>query len=330
MNTPTFHFHEGASCPDFPMAEGLATPDSLAPPAENPDGRVFIIESTGRVIAHAALWWKETPMIDNERIGAIGGFAARDAEAAKFLLDGAVDYLRDIGCRIAVGPMNGNTWRRYRLVVESDGRGPFLLEPRNPVAYPDWWRQAGFVELSRYSSSIIREDGNPTLTPDLRDRLVRSGIVIRKLDPNRYDEELRTIHRISLQSFAGNFLYTPLDETSFLEAYRKVRDRVDPDFVRIAERDGIPHGFVFALRDLEAEARGEVPALVVKTLAVDPASRCAGLGSLLIDEVHRLGWAKGYTEVIHALQHETNTSLKITGRHHGQVFRRYALFSKPL
>ena len=269
-------------------------------------------------------------MIGGVKIGAIGGFAARDAKAAKTLLDGASDHLRDLGFRVAVGPMNGNTWRRYRFVIESDGHSPFLLEPRNPAGYPDWWRQAGFEELSRYSSSIIREINTPTVLPCLRDRLIRSRIVIRELDSSRYDDELRTIYRISLRSFSGNFLYTPLDETSFLDAYRKVRDKVDPDFVRIAERDGVPCGFVFALRDLEAEARGEIPALVVKTLAVDPASRCAGLGSLLIDEIHRLGRQKGYTEMIHALQHETNTSLRITGRHHGQVFRRYALFSKSL
>ncbi len=330
MNTPEFHFHEGATCPDMLMAEGLATPDSLAPPAEKPDGRVFLLESSGTVIAHVALWWNETPMLDKARIGAIGGFTASDANSAKTLLDGATAYLRDMGCRIAVGPMNGNTWRRYRYVIESDGRGPFLLEPRNPAEYPVWWRQAGFAEISRYSSSIIREDGPPTVALALKERLMRSGIIIRELNPDRYDDELRTIHRISLQSFSGNFLYTPLEETSFLEAYRKVRDRVDPDLVRIAERDGVPCGFVFAIRDLEAEARGEIPALIVKTLAVDPASRCAGLGSLLIDEVHRLGWEKGYTEAIHALQHETNTSLKITDRHHGRVFRRYALFSKLL
>jgi len=312
------------------MAAGLATPDTLAPSMDNPDSRVFLTEPDGTVVAHAALWWKVTPMIREERIGTIGGFAARDAQSAKILLNGATTCLSDLKCRIAVGPMNGNTWRRYRFVIESNSRDPFLLEPRNPPEYPDWWRQAGFEELSRYSSSIIREIDTPTVAPGLKDRLVRSGIVIRELDPDRYDDELRTIHRISLRGFAGNFLYTPLEETAFLEAYRKVQDRIDPDLVRIAERDGIPCGFVFAIRDLEAEARGAIPALIVKTLAVDPASRCAGLGSLLIDEVHRLGWQKGYTEAIHALQHENNTSLKITGRHHGQVFRRYALFSKPL
>lgn len=246
------------------------------------------------------------------------------------LLQAAEKRLREAGCTLAIGPMNGNTWRRHRFVIESEGRGPFLLEPRNAPGYPGWWQSAGFRELSRYSSSVMALDGEPVVAPALRERLLRSGLVIRSLDASRYDDELRVIHAISLRSFSRNFLYTPLEKEGFLEAYRKVKDHVDPDLVRIAERDGVPCGFVFAIADLEAATRGEKPALIVKTLAVDPESRCAGLGSLLVDEVHRLGREKGFTEAIHALQHETNTSLKITGRHQGTPFRRYALFSKPL
>ncbi|RYD30445.1 MAG: N-acetyltransferase [Verrucomicrobiaceae bacterium] len=225
---------------------------------------------------------------------------------------------------------DGNTWRKHRFVIESNGRGPFLLEPRNPVEYPHLWEQAGFTILSRYSSSVMPLDGGEVIPAAVKARLARSGVTVRKLDPARYDDELRIIHAISLASFSGNFLYTPLPEEGFLQSYRKVREHVDADFVRIAERDGVPCGFVFGIPDLEAAARGEKPALIVKTLAVDPESRCAGLGSLLVVELHRTGQEKGYTEAIHALQHETNTSLKITGRHHGEVLRRYALFSRLL
>ncbi len=300
------------------------------PTAEDADARVDLTDASGETIARAALWWTATPEHDGRRIGAIGGFSANDADSAKRLLDAAAERLSQAGCRIAVGPMNANTWRSHRFVIESDGRGAFLLEPRNPEAHPDWWRQAGFSELSRYSSSVIRLDGAPTVAPGLKERLERSGLVIRELDPARFDEELMAIHAVCLRSFSTNFLYAPLSEDAFLAAYQKVRGHVDPDLVRIAERGGEPCGFVFCIRDLEAEARGETPALIVKTLAVDPGSRCAGLGSLLVDEVHALGFRKGYREAIHALQHESNTSLKITGRHHGGVFRRYALFSKPL
>lgn len=280
--------------------------------------------------AQASLWWKDTPLIEGSHIGTIGAFSAENVESATLLLEAAANHLRTRGCTIAVGPMDGNTWQKHRFVIESNGRGPFLLEPRNPGGYPAMWEQAGFTILSRYSSSVMPLDGGEVIPPAVKARLTRSGVVVRKLDPSRYVDELRVIHAISLASFSSNFLYTPLPEEGFLQSYRKVREHVDADLVRIAERDGVPCGLVFGIPDLEAAARGEKPALIVKTLAVDPESRCAGLGSLLVDELHRIGREKGYTEAIHALQHESNTSLKITGRHHGEVLRRYALFSRPL
>ena len=279
-------------------------------------------DPAGMAGSRAGLWWKDTPVLHGERIGTIGDFSARDGAEAKQLLDEACDLLREQGCRTAVGPMNGNTWAAHRFVIESDGRAPFLLEPQNPPGHPGWWEGAGFSVLSRYSSSAMPLDGIDAIPPAVMQRLLRSGVMVRTLDPVRYDEELRTIHALSLKCFAGNFLYTPLPEEAFLGAYRKIRERVDADLVRIAERDGVACGFIFGLPDERA--------VIVKTLAVDPEARCAGLGSLLVDGLHRSGLEKGFSEAIHALQHETNTSLKITGRHHGKVFRSYALFAKPL
>jgi GNAT superfamily N-acetyltransferase len=330
MKQPQLHFFLNSSIPEMPMAGDLASPETMAPAEENPDARIFLTDENDHAIAHAALWWKETPALEGKKIGAIGGFTAMDADSAKRLLNVAADHLHKHGCDLAVGPMNGNTWRKHRFAIESDGRGPFLLEPRNPVAYPVWWEQAGFSILSRYSSSVMRLDEIAEISPALEKRLERSGVIVRNLELSRYEDELRAIYSVSLKSFSQNFLYTPLAERGFLETYQKVRERVDADFVKIAERDGAICGFVFGIPDFEALARGEPLALIVKTLAVDPFARCAGLGSLLVEKLHLAAHDKDYHEAIHALQHETNTSLKITDRHHGEVFRRYALFSKPL
>ncbi|WP_052572930.1 GNAT family N-acetyltransferase [Haloferula sp. BvORR071] len=329
MNPPLIHILEGPATDWSSLPAAQAISEQVAGPEEKPDARLIAVDPEGR-IATAALWWSDVPAYGDHKVGTIGGFESFSAEASAQLLEAAEERLREAGCTIAIGPMNANTWRRHRFVIESSGRGPFLLEPRNNPAFPEWWRAAGYQELSRYSSSLMPLDGSSVVSPTLKERLERSGIAIRPLHGDRYDDELRAIYAISLRSFANNFLYTPLEEEGFLGAYRKVQSRVDPDFVRIAEKDGVPCGFVFAIADLEAAARGEKPALIVKTLAVDPESRCAGLGSLLVDEVHRLGREKGFTEAIHALQHENNTSLKITGRHHGDPIRRYALFSKLL
>lgn len=141
---------------------------------------------------------------------------------------------------------------------------------------------------------------------------------------------MRSIHSVSLRSFAAGFLYTPLSAADFLEKCVGMRDLLDPELVLLAERNGEVCGFVFAIADLEATSRGEKPAVIVKTLAVDPAARCPGLGSLLVDEVHRLALSKGFTEAIHALQHQDNASRRITDRHRGHIIRRYTLYSKLL
>jgi GNAT superfamily N-acetyltransferase len=323
-------FSAGPDAPNRPLMAGLPAPEILAPADEQPDGRVILTDGGGRVMAHAALWWRETPPWNSRVVGTIGGFAAIDRDAALRVLEGAVAQLRKVGCDLAVGPMNGNTWRRHRFVTGSDGRGPFLLEPRNPVDWPGWWDAAGFGVLSRYSSSAMPLDGSETLPAAVTRRLERSGVTVRALDAARFEEELRRIHAISLEAFAGNFLYVPLEEEAFLATYQKVRSWIEPDFIRIAERDGRPCGFVFGIEDHEARARGEDPALIVKTLAVDPTAKCPGLGSLLVDELHRIGRQNGFTEAIHALQHEDNRSLKITDRHQGRAIRQYALYSKLL
>lgn len=322
MNPMTARLHDGSPAPEM---------EALAAEAEGPDARIVLAENDGGGPGHAALWWRETPLLDGARVGAIGGFAAEDAASARALLAAAEDRLRDAGCRIAVGPMNGNTWRRHRFVTDScGGRGAFLLEPRNTPAMPQWWESAGFTALSRYSSSLIDLEHEAEFPSALLGRLVRSGVELRPLDGGRFEDELKAIHAVSVRCFSRNFLYTRLEEEAFLASYQKIRERLDPDLVRIARRDGEVCGFVFGIPDLEAAGRGERPALIVKTLAVDPAARCAGLGSLLVAELHRIGREKGCREAIHALQHESNTSLKITGRHHGEVMRRYTLFSKPL
>lgn len=304
--------------------------EALAPASERPDARVVFRSSEGEMIGHVALWWRETPKLEGEHIGAIGGFHATNSNVAVALLNEASSKLRNVGCQLAVGPMNGNTWRRHRFVVESSERGYFLLEPRNSEQHPGWWQSCGFIALSRYSSSAMNLDTGDAISPAITMRLKRSGVRLRKMNLDDFNDELVRIYTVSVKSFANNYLYTPLDEFGFMQVYHKLRDRIDPDLVMIAERGDVACGFVFGILDLEAVSRSEKPALIVKTLAVDPEARCAGLGSLLVDELHRSGREKGFTESIHALQHETNTSLKITGRHHGKVFRRYSLFSKKL
>jgi len=280
--------------------------------------------------ARLGLWWREAPAWASGRLGCLGGFMAGDEEAARAVLEGGCTRLRELGCTVAAGPMDGNTWRSHRMVTEPGVRPPFFLEPSNPPEWPRWWERAGFGVLSRYSSSRLALGGEPVELGRLEHRLAAEGVSLRPIDPDRFEDELRAIHGVCLESFSRNFLYTPLGEDEFVAMYGKVRELVRPGHVWLAEAGGEMAGFVFCLPDALALRRGGAPDFIVKTLAVRPGRRLAGLGSLLVHRAQRAASEEGFRHAIHALQHEDNSSLRITGRFGGAVMRRYALYSKPL
>src|SRR5262249_20129041 len=155
-------------------------------------------------------------------------------------------------------PMDGNTWRRYRLLSERGSEPPFFLEPDNPDEWPGHFLNRGFTPLAEYYSTVIEDlkQHDPRL-PEIERTVADKGITLRPINLERFDEELRSIYSLPLASFVQNFLYTPITEVEFMAQYRQVRPYVIPELVLIAERGGKPKGYVFAIPDLLQAQRGQ-------------------------------------------------------------------------
>jgi GNAT superfamily N-acetyltransferase len=282
-------------------------------------------------VARCSLWWTQVPELPGSRVGVVGHFAACDSAHAGELLKSAGEILKHHGCDLAIGPMDGNTWHRYRLLTKRGPEPAFFLEPDNPDDWPGFFTAAGFAPLATYFSAL-----NEDLTlederiPRTLERLERTGVKLRPLNPARFVDELRRIYEVSRVSFQSNFLYTPIAESEFLAQYEPVRAHVRPEMVILAERAGQPVGFVFAIPDLAQAKRGQtVDTVVLKTVAVLPGRAYAGLGNVLVAVCQQQARALGFRRVIHALMHENNNSLNLSG-HYARTFRRYALFSRAL
>src|SRR3990170_9113257 len=100
------------------------------------DDHWMMVDRGGRVLARCSLWWSATPSFDGRRLGRIGHYAAAIPEAATQLLRLACARLAAQGCAMAVVPMDGNTWRRYRAVTERGTEPSFFLDPDNPDDWP--------------------------------------------------------------------------------------------------------------------------------------------------------------------------------------------------
>ena len=292
------------------------------------DEHLVLLDDDGAPSARASLWWREVPTLEGHRLGAIGHFAAANSVAAGALLLDVGGRLRQNGCNLAVGPLDGNTWRRYRWLTERGSEPPFLLEPDNPDAWPAYWETAGFMPLASYfsalNSDLSYEDPQVARAGD---RLHKDGVRIRALRVEEFEAELRRIYEVSVHSFGSNYLYTPLPEEAFVAQYAAIRERVRPELVLLAEQEGRPIGYVFNVPDW---LRGpQTDTVIVKTLAVLPGRRCAGLGTWLLARAQIVARELGYRRVIHALMHESNNSLNLSARYAKQ-FRRYTLYARAL
>jgi GNAT superfamily N-acetyltransferase len=293
----------------------------------------------GEAVARCSLWWRAAPSVEGERVGCIGHYAATDRAAAAELLAVASTQLAAAGCTLAVGPLDGSTFRSYRFVTQRSYNGSirpsFLLEPDNPDAWPDDFIGAGFTPWIEYVSALAALQGTDPRLEKLTLGIAAQGIHLRCLDPGisdptHFEKELSRIYPLVMAAFAENPLFTPISCTEFVAQYAPVRTLLSPDLVVLAERGNEVVGFLFVLPDFAQAQRGEtIDTVIFKTLAVSPALTGLGLGSLLAATVHTKAYQLGYHWAIHALMHVENRSRRISA-HNAQPFRGYTLFARPL
>jgi hypothetical protein len=309
----------------------LASFDSRQLAEHGPDLHLCAISPSGEVEAHASLWWKETPGYQDQRVGVIGHYASASSEAASAVLTAATEELRKQNCTIAIGPMDGNTWRRYRFVVDAGSEPPFFLEPTNPPEWPVEWEHAGFVPLAQYFSALNADLSQADdRMAHVAERLNDQGVRIRPAVASALPNELRRIYALSQVAFAKNFLYTELPESAYLAQYTRLLPQIRPELLLLAERGTDLVGFLFAIPDLAQAARGQaIDTFIIKTMAILPDPSLAGLGGLMAAQVQQNGHSLGFRRCIHALMHEDNRSRSIS-RHYAHPIRRYAIFSRSI
>ena len=314
----------------FPATASLPHFNAAELESQRGDLHLCALEGDGEVQARCSLWWKEVPKHEQARVGTIGHYAAANDAAAKAVLLEAQKCLREAGCTLAIGPMNGNTWRSYRFVTEQGEHPPFFLEPANPPEWPNQFVQAGFASLASYFSAINSDLAQTDPRAESSEqRMAAAGVAIRSA---HFDlrQELRGIYGVSRIAFQKNFLYTELPEKDFAAMYEPVLPHTRPELVLIAERHGQCVGYLFAIPDLAQGARGgSIDTFIIKTVAILPEPELRGLGSLLVARAQQIGHGLGFRRCIHALMFENNISLNIS-RHYATIMRKYTLYSKDL
>ena len=278
-------------------------------------------------------------------LGMLGFFeSVQDGDAAKHVLAAAIDWLHAQGVKMIVGPMDGDTWHRYRFNVGPFDQPAFLMEPYNKPYYAELWGRAGFEPLEHYYSKVTDAVIAATDLQESYEQATAGGYTLRPLRLSQFEQEISIIYQISTSIFADNFLYQEITLNDFLDLYRPARSLIDHELVLIAESpDGEPVGFVFSLVDYQRAVvamRGKqgwwakfqfllhrhlADAVNIKSLGVLPGHRRTGVAGALMYQTYRTSVRKGFRSVNLCLIREGNPSGRLDGDV-GTVMRRYVLY----
>ncbi len=293
--------------------------------------KILLIE--GEEKAHATLYYKNTPRKDGKDVGCIGDIEIKDINYGAQLINKCVEILIEKGISHIVGPMDGNTWKKYRTMKYTNGDSLFILENVFPMEYGEVFLNSGFNEVELYTSNkgSILDAFDSEILGYQEDEILKEGITFRKFDKRNYRDDLKKIYNVSKESFSRNPYYTPIDEESFITQYEPYIQMVDEDFIWICEKEGKEIAFVFCIPDFNELKEGKkLSTLILKTIAVLPEYEDMAIGNVLANKISKIAIDKGFQNWIFAFMHKGNTSQKMAKRNKAEVIREYALYAKDV
>ncbi|UDQ98807.1 hypothetical protein AAEX28_01655 [Lentisphaerota bacterium WC36G] len=286
---------------------------------------------------------------EKEKVGLIGYFeACNDSDIIKAILDEAIEWFAKKNISKVIGPMDGDTWHRYRFVSEQSDNPVFLSEPYNPDYYSELWENYGFKKLAGYYSKFIPnvEFALPIMERFYK-RAVRNGFTFRTFNTDDFENELKKIYEISCDSFSDNFLYKEIDKKEFIALYDKAKKIIKPELIWFCyDKNNVPCGFAFAIPDygemlrnlLQKSLIAKLKALWkfhfydtvnLKSIGSLKRYKNKGVGPALTYKIYESTRKLKRKKVNMCLIHDNNVSGRLDGDH-GEVFRRYTIYEKDI
>ena len=189
----------------------------------------------------------------NEKVGFFGFYEVDDnPAAAAALLETARDWIAAQGMDIMRGPgcfTSNHDW--YGLQIAGKFNRPVIGMPYNPRYYEKQFEDFGLAGAKDLFAWDIRTGGQlPEKMQRLIDRiLARPGLVIRPFDMKKFDEEASLVRDLYNRTWSENWGFIPLDDEDFAYMAKDMKSMVDPDFLLVAEMEGLPIGFSLTIPD---------------------------------------------------------------------------------
>lgn len=262
---------------------------------------LFVISKSGKDIGRcAAIINKKFQAQKQADAGFIGFFAAAEGceKEVKEMIDRAELWLKERGVTKVIGPANGGAPNSMGFLVTGFDEDPMFPFPWTPPYYPGYFKNLDYQPT--YPMWYYEIDFNSEKYRAAKQRYADyDAAVIRPVSKKNWNKDIETVTDMLNETFVDEWEFATVSHAEMKEFMGPMKSIVAPQQILIAEVDGKPAGFCFAVPDLTPLFRsfnGKVGLMAIfKLLTRANKFQRAGILGIGITDEHR---GKGLSKAI--------------------------------
>jgi len=279
----------------------------------------FMVEKDGQLVGRiSAIDNKLHNQVQNQKTGFWGYFESEnDPAISSMLFDAAADWLRKRGLTRMLGPVNPSINDPSGLLVEGFEWSPFVLMTYNPRYYVPLVEKSGFTKAMDLIAYILTHQDLDRERIDRVSELIRkrSKATVRHFDLSKLDRELDIVKDVYNDAWEKNWGFVPMTEAEVRFQADDLKAILLEEFAYVAEVEGRPVGFAFALPDInlvlkkcngsllpfgwwhftKANLRSKIKTIRLVALGLRKAYHTSGIGTLFYQKIIEEGTKRSYT-----------------------------------
>ena len=274
-----------------------------------------------------------------------------DRDTAKMLLDTVEKWGKERGMEVLRGPMNISMNDECAFLLEGFDSPPVFMMPYNPEYYLGLMRECGLGKAKDLYAFYMSKEAGVTAQID---RIVAKAeeefpLALRTIDMKDLAQEAARIKHVYNSAWEKNWGFVPWTDREIDHMAKKLKAVADPDLVIIAEHEGNPVAFAFALPNLNEVIkrmdgrttlwgilkflfyRKKIKGIRALVFGVLEPYRNTGVSYMLYSALDKNAIAKGYEWCETSWQLEDNEPVnRFVGSLGGKVYKKYRIFEKKI
>lgn len=274
-----------------------------------------------------------------------------DLNIAAALIEEAKEWAGQRGLNALFGPFNLDYEDSYGVLIEGRDRPPALMCGHTPPYYLTFMENYGFQPARGDNLAYAIEWQAGSRTADRISRLAgklreKGHITVRPADFDHWPEEIDRVHCLLLKALAHLPDFIPWQRESLEGMVAPFRQIADPELILFADVDGETVGWLPGIPNLNEVfirvnglrrpwdyaklwwlMRRPTASLTIKSVLVLPEYWNTGVAVLLIDEMAKRSWEKGYRWADLSLTSDDNPNTPILAEKLGaKIYKRYRVY----